>query len=188
MLELACKEAIFHFNKKSLEDKTVPMWVVKSKGKTYYVNHVTSMIPWSTKETPDNNHTKGAIKVKNVLIQIDDDNCATFKELTAQDKIRIKTKNYVRILITWKERVVSFMDDHAIKYTKLKTIHGSCGSVFWVCDIKNPDDAVMMQLGDTRGYYRVLQENEKYYQAYDDEKLRSTLDADDYYNDDENDD
>lgn len=35
------KEPItFHFNKKHLEDPTVPMWVVKCRGDTYYVHHV----------------------------------------------------------------------------------------------------------------------------------------------------
>ena len=47
------------------------MWVVKCKGETHYVNHVTSTAPWSTKETPDNPHTKGALKFKNVECRIE---------------------------------------------------------------------------------------------------------------------
>lgn len=50
------------------------MWVLKAKGKTYYVNHVTANVGWSTKETPDNPHTKGSLKFKNVNITIDDNN------------------------------------------------------------------------------------------------------------------
>lgn len=92
MLELACKEAVFHFNKKHLEDPTIPMWVVKAKGKTYYVDHVRSTVPFSTKETPDNSHTKGAIKFKDVLIEIDDGNVALFKPLTSQDLSRLRAK------------------------------------------------------------------------------------------------
>jgi hypothetical protein len=38
--------------------------------------HVTASAPWSTKETPDNAHTKGSIKFKNVDVVIDDENCA----------------------------------------------------------------------------------------------------------------
>ena len=80
-IEYACDDVVFHFNKKHLEDSTVPMWVLKTRGETYYVSHVDCSVPWSTKETPDNSHTKGSIKVKNVLLVIDPDNCATIKEL-----------------------------------------------------------------------------------------------------------
>jgi formylmethanofuran dehydrogenase subunit D len=53
---------------------------VKTKGETYYVNHVTSNAPWSTKETPDNTHTKGSIKFKHVNLIIDDENCAEIND------------------------------------------------------------------------------------------------------------
>lgn len=71
---------VFHFNKASLIDSSVPSWVVKAKGQTYYVKHVTSKAPWSTKETPDNPSTKGSIKFKNVDVIIDDDQCAEIIE------------------------------------------------------------------------------------------------------------
>ena len=67
-VELVCKEADFHFNKKHLTDPTVPMWVIRAKGESYYVDHVESTLPWSTKEAPDNTHTKGSIKFKECLI------------------------------------------------------------------------------------------------------------------------
>ena len=62
-------EIIFHFNKMHLQDPTIPMWVIKVKGETYYVNHldVDSGIGFSTKETPDNPSTKGSIKFKGKL-------------------------------------------------------------------------------------------------------------------------
>lgn len=62
-------EIIFHFNKMSLQDTSVPMWVVKAKGETYYVDHVDvdAGVGFSTKETPDNPHTKGSIKFKGKL-------------------------------------------------------------------------------------------------------------------------
>lgn len=53
------------------------MWVLKVRGITYYVNHVTAEAPWSTKETPDNPHTKGSLKFKHVDIHIDDNNEVT---------------------------------------------------------------------------------------------------------------
>lgn len=67
---------MFHFNKASITDPSVPSWVLKAKGKTYYVKHVTANAPWSTKETPDNPSTKGSIKFKDVDIVIDDEQCA----------------------------------------------------------------------------------------------------------------
>lgn len=76
-MRLTCKEVVFHFNKKYLEDATLPMWILKMKGETHYVNHVTALAPWSTKETPDNSHTKGAIKFKDVTVDIDAKNEAT---------------------------------------------------------------------------------------------------------------
>ncbi len=65
-------EIIFHFNKKHLENPTIPMWVVKCRGDTYYVHHVdvSPGVGFSTKETPDNPHTKGSIKFKaNLMIE-----------------------------------------------------------------------------------------------------------------------
>lgn len=60
-------EIIFHFNKKYLEDNTIPMWIVKAKGETFYVHHLISHVGFSTKETPLNTHTKGALKFKGKL-------------------------------------------------------------------------------------------------------------------------
>lgn len=63
------REIIFHFNKKHLEDQSIPMWVIKHKVVTHYVNHidVDSGVGFSTKETPDNPHTKGSLKFKGKL-------------------------------------------------------------------------------------------------------------------------
>lgn len=58
---------VFHFNKKHLEDSSIPMWTLKHKGVTYYVHHLDSKIGFSTKETPDNEHTKGSLQFRGVL-------------------------------------------------------------------------------------------------------------------------
>jgi hypothetical protein len=52
-----------------LQDASVPMWVIKHKGVTHYVDHVNVLpgVGFSTKETPDNPHTKGSIKIKGRL-------------------------------------------------------------------------------------------------------------------------
>lgn len=69
-------DIVFHFNKMSLTDNTVPMWVLKHKGSTHYVHHVdvSDCVAWSTKETPLNEHTKGSIKFKGNLTLIEENN------------------------------------------------------------------------------------------------------------------
>lgn len=47
------------------------MWILKTKGQTFYVDHVDCQVGWNTKETPDNPATKGAIKIKNCLLTIE---------------------------------------------------------------------------------------------------------------------
>ena len=91
-IEYACKDVVFHFNKAHLTDQTIPMWVLKFHGETYYVNHVECNVPWSTKETPDNSHTKGSIKVKEVLLTINENNEASITNLTIFDKIRLRNQ------------------------------------------------------------------------------------------------
>lgn len=182
MLELACKEAVFHFNKHHLVDPETPMWVIKARGKTYYVNHVTSTIPFSTKETPDNSHTKGAIKFKDVLIQIGDDDCAELSKLTSSDlaRLRAKDKGYTRILFraAWKDKLVEFFKGYEVGFTPFKYIPGSCGSGFYMCDVMDREHMVLMGLSLPQHCYRILQENEAYYKAYDDPELLARMDAD----------
>jgi hypothetical protein len=83
-MKMQCKEVIFHFNKASLSDPTIPMWVLKTKGSSFYVDHVDCRIGWSTKETPDNPATKGSIKIKHCLLTIDDENTATITEAVGE--------------------------------------------------------------------------------------------------------
>lgn len=65
-----CRNIDFHFNKKSLELPFIPMWVVKAKGKTFYVHHVDCQTPWTTRETPDHPSTKGSIRIKRGSVHI----------------------------------------------------------------------------------------------------------------------
>lgn len=75
-----CSEVIFHFNKKHLEDPSIPPWVLKAKGQTFYVNSVECNKPWSTKQTPDNAHTKGAIRIKSCQLMINEFNEAIIED------------------------------------------------------------------------------------------------------------
>ena len=63
------EQIVFHFNKMHLQDSNIPMWVIKHKGISHYVDHVdvSEGIGFSTKETPDNPHTKGSIKFRGRL-------------------------------------------------------------------------------------------------------------------------
>lgn len=58
---------VFHFNKASIADPSVPPWVLKSRGQTHYVWHFESLVGFSTKETPDNPHTKGSLQFRGTL-------------------------------------------------------------------------------------------------------------------------
>lgn len=58
---------VFHFNKASLGDSSIPPWTIKARGQTHYVWHLDSQIGFSTKETPDNPHTKGSIQFRGFL-------------------------------------------------------------------------------------------------------------------------
>ena len=52
-----------------LTDPTIPMWTIKHKGLTHYIDHIDVMpgVGFSTKESPDNPHTKGSLKIKGKL-------------------------------------------------------------------------------------------------------------------------
>lgn len=76
-----CDRVDFHFNKKHLEYSWIPMWVLKTKGKTFYVHHVNALCPWTTRETPDNDATKGSIRLRNCSLEIDAEGIATLRAI-----------------------------------------------------------------------------------------------------------
>lgn len=158
---------MFHFNKKHLEDETIPMWVLKFHGETYYVNHVDCQVPWSTKETPDNTHTKGSIKVKDVLITFDNENCATISKLTLIDKIRLRNQKLgiTRIIFSWGSKMHTALAGNEFKHSPFKNVEGSCGTSFIICDLLKKEEATLAGLKYSD--WRILKPNEAYYQAYD---------------------
>lgn len=167
---------VFHFNKGHLTDQTIPMWVLKFHGETFYVNHVDCELPWSTKETPDNPSTKGSIKVKNVLLRIDNDNNATLTELTLIDKFRLRNQKLgvTRVIVKegqdfWKLQKV--LENSNIKHGPFKTIGGACTSTFYITDIldRKHYTLVSLALSDAPSF-RELKPNESYYQQYDNVK------------------
>lgn len=150
------------------------MWVLKFHGETLYVNHVDCQLPWSTKETPDNPSTKGSIKVKNALLQINELNEATLTELTLIDKFRLRNQKLgiTRVIVKegqdfWKLKKV--LENSNIKHGPFKTIGGACTSIFYITDIldRKHYTLVSLALSDAPSF-RELKPNESYYQKYDD--------------------
>jgi alkyl sulfatase BDS1-like metallo-beta-lactamase superfamily hydrolase len=78
-----CREVIFHFNKAHNQNPDIPPWVVKAKGKTFYVHNLTSEVGFTTRERPDDEYTKGAIRFRKCNLAIDATGHATItKSLT----------------------------------------------------------------------------------------------------------
>ena len=65
---------VFHYNKAHNQDASIPPWIVKHKGQTYYVNHLDSKVGFSTKETPDNENTKAALMFRGKLSIVEQNN------------------------------------------------------------------------------------------------------------------
>ncbi len=186
---------MFHFNKKHLEDQTIPMWVLKTHGESFYVDHVTCEIPWTTKETPDNSHTKGSIKVKDCLLTIDQENSATISKLTLVDKIRLRNQRLgiTRVIVKegkdyWK--FTETIKQLNIKHSPFKGIGGACSSTFYVCDVLDKKQFSLLSLAMSDApSFRILMPNEGYYKWYDDPKYQGAdfIDEDEiYYNDVDN--
>lgn len=170
-IELACKDVVFHFNKGHITDPSIPMWVLKTKGESYYVNHVDCSVPWSTKETPNNPSTKGSIKVKDCLLVIDEENNASINQLTKHDKIRLnnEAKGITRIVCGWhnKKDLEAAIKQNKIKHGPFKQVGGSCGSQYMVTEILTKKDLSMLILA-ANNKFRILMPNEVLYRAYDD--------------------
>lgn len=166
-IEYACKDLVFHFNKKHLEDQSIPMWVIKTHGESFYVNHVTSQLNWSTKETPDNERTKGSIKFKECLLTIDPDNNAIISNLSLIDKVRLRNQKLgiTRIIFSWGSPIHKALSNNELKHSPFKNVEGGCGSSFIICDLLKKEEATLAAL-KYQGW-RILKPNEAYYQAYD---------------------
>ena len=144
------------------------MWVLKFHGETLYVNHVNAMLPWTTKETPDNSHTKGSLKFKDALVVIDENNEATLTKLTLTDKFRLRKQKIgaTRIMFRPKASVYNALKAKEFQHSKFKHITGSCSSEFIICDILDKGEMTMLALRFANEF-RILMPNEYYYQEYD---------------------
>jgi len=64
-----CRMVDFHYNKGSTQNPDLPMWVIRVRGKTFYVYHITADCPWSTRETPEGS-TRGMLRFRNCNLYI----------------------------------------------------------------------------------------------------------------------
>lgn len=177
---------MFHFNKKHLEDPSIPMWVIKTKGESYYVNHVECNVPWSTKETPDNNHTKGSIKVKDCHLVIDNENTAIISPLTPEIRDRLSGKKEPITLITSKgEQLKNALSNHKIAHGAIKNFYGGCGTSWYVFPVYNEADLMFLSL--TVDGIRKLMPNEYYAVEYGNGKGTTITISEDMYDGDEDD-
>jgi len=146
------------------------MWVLKFHGETYYVNHVECNVPWSTKETPDNPSTKGSIKVKEVLVTIDEDNNATLTNLTLFDKVRLRNQKLgiTRIMFKPHSEIHKALIANEFKHSPFKYISAPCTTTYIVCDMLKKEEVTFASL--KYDSFRILKPNEGYYQKYDEEK------------------
>jgi len=160
------------------------MWVLKTHGETFYVNHVTADMPWSTKETSDNPHTKGSLKFKEVLLTIDENNCASLSKLSVIDKIRLRNQKLgiTRIMFRPQTDVHKALQKNEVKHSPFKNIEGACSTSFVICDILKKEDMTFFGL-KYAGQFRILMPNEGYYQFYDSKEKW----IEDIYEDDEED-
>ena len=167
IVEIVCKDVVFHFNKKHLEDPTIPMWVLKTRGETYYVNHVTCELPWTTKETPGNDHTKGSIKVKKCILTIDSENCALLEKVTPQGYARLNTnKPSIKLITKYGSKLKEFLADK--EHGPIMTNGGICSTTWYITEVydKKLEMVAKLAIQDLR----TLSANEDYYLEYQEYK------------------
>jgi len=145
------------------------MWCIKSHGITFYVNHVSAEIPWSTKETPDNPSTKGSIKFKDCKLSIDRDNNATLSKLKFRDRKLPHPRIANRIICGYGNIFHDALEQDEFQHSKIKKVGGGCSTSFIICDLLDKNEALMAAL-KYAGKFRILSPNEKYYFDYESEK------------------
>lgn len=74
----------FHFNRGAIEFPFLPMWTLKTRGKTYYIQHLdASGVVMTTRETPEHPSTKGAIRFRRGRLTLNPDGTATLVSVQA---------------------------------------------------------------------------------------------------------
>lgn len=143
------------------------MWVIKAKGESFYVDHVVCELPWSTKETPKNSHTKGSIKIKKCLLTIDNENTAHLTKLTPEDEQRLANpKTVIRVITKYGAKLRDAVQ--SIEHGPVKCFGGGCSTAWFVAELYSEEDLLLLKLMDVPNL-RKLMPNEVYFEAYDEE-------------------
>lgn len=149
---IAYCDAIFHFNKKHLEDPSIPMWVIKTRGKTFYLEHISFQgIDFETKETPDNDHTKGSLKFKDVIFSMDHNKqgLITYADPDSMSKAnawRMTHEGKIVLELDEPNEVKAAMKKNGIKHGPFTEVEGSCGSTFQYTYVTKPEDVTLLAL------------------------------------------
>lgn len=167
------------------------MWVIKAKGESYYVEHVECNVPWSTKETPNNSHTKGSIKIKRCHLVIDDDNVAHLNKLTPEIEARLNRPDIViRIITSYGRKLKQALAN--VEHAGVRTTGGGCGTLWYITEFNSEEDYVMFKLSmDNAAEWRELKPNEEYYKLYGkykdsgSEYIDEDADDDEFYDDED---
>jgi hypothetical protein len=134
-----------------------------AKGKTYYVDHVEANIPWTTKETPNNIRTKGAIKFKNALLRLDNGS-ASIDVLTDEDRERLAALLPTRIHFRYKNEFLWLLQHNDITHGPCMQFAGGCGRNSYVIEIDR-DNLTMLAI-TYPNQFEILSEDNPYYQWY----------------------
>lgn len=74
-LEVDARTVDVFYNRGHNEFEFLPRWVVRANGASYYVDHIDSTIPWSTREL-DSGSTKGMLRFRKTHLTISRDGIA----------------------------------------------------------------------------------------------------------------
>jgi hypothetical protein len=136
-------------------------------------------MPWSTKETPGNEKTKGSIKFKKCKLSIDSDNNATISQLGIADAwLEHPERRAGRILFSYGGAMHRALMAKEFEHSKFKNVEGSCGSSYVICDLRDERELTFAGI-KYANLFRILAPNESYYQAYDGDRTIWEEDHDD---------
>lgn len=75
-LTISANRVDFSYNRGHNEFAFLPRWIVKMKGKTYYIDHIDSKVGFNTREL-DGGSTRGMLRFNHCVVHISADRTAT---------------------------------------------------------------------------------------------------------------
>jgi hypothetical protein len=77
-IEMEADRVDIFYNRASNEFSVLPRWVLKTRGKSFYIDHIDATVPWSTREL-DAGPTKGMLRFRKCKVAISKDRIATLR-------------------------------------------------------------------------------------------------------------